>query len=157
MVTYLVPSNTRLRDNQMKRTWKPIAAGAIDIISGVLGGLSSMLLIALSISRISMGWGEFIPIVCFLFIVPLPAAYLSFAGGIFAARRKRWHLALAGAISVFLNLAITCFLPQALSVDWWTGSDQDVAIRFIIVTFIIPVLVGWAPIVFTALSKNEFK
>ncbi len=140
---------------QMRKTWKPIAAGAIDIISGILGGLGITLLITNLIYR-GFSW---IDIETIIFVCFLSIPCLSLAGGISAILRKRWRLALAGAASAFMSLAITCFAPQVImgSEYWWAGYAHKVIPRIVIATFAIPILVGWAPIVLTALSKNEFK
>lgn len=141
----------------MDKTWKPITAGAIDIISSILGCLGIMLMIVLTFPLSRGSIGTLILFYCFLFIIPLPAVCLSFAGGVYAIRRKRWRLALAGAASAFLSLAVTCFSVTFVNPDTLLGSPLEVARNLIILTFTIPMLVGWVPIILTTLSKKEFK
>lgn len=90
-----------------ERTWRPKTAGILSIIAGVIGLISSPLLIAygsIAMLDIAFGnwWGFYLFQVGFLFI---PTGIIAIVGGIFALRRRKWWMALAGSIA-----AIICFL-----------------------------------------------
>jgi len=119
----------------MEKTWKPTAAGVLDIVSGVLSLISIVgwVLFAIGVSKfIEFGGAEaygiaipgFLPgiiwgSVAFLAI----AGILAVVGGVYALQRKNWGLALTGSIFALF--------PQFL--------------------------LGVLAIVFTALAKDEFE
>lgn len=122
----------------MGRTWMPIAAGILNIISGVfvlVGGIVVATLdepVVTAITRYyiySVGPSvELTPLVVTIVIAGLAAALIisgliSISGGICALKRRLWGLALTGAIFTF------SYLPPS----------------------------GILAIIFTALSKREFK
>jgi hypothetical protein len=93
-------------DKQMDKTWKPIAAGILQIIAGglnLIGVLLTGIIILLGkpgLSSISM-WPNIllVPIILIVSIWGI----LAIIGGIYALHRKRWGLALVGSIVSFLN------------------------------------------------------
>ncbi len=103
-----------------ERTRRPKAAGIFSIIAGVIGLISSPLLIAYgSIATLDIAfgnwWGFFLLQVGFLFI---PTGIIAIVGGIFSLRRKKWWIALAGSIAaiicfLFLGIPATIFLAQS--------------------------------------------
>ena len=112
----------------MKRTWMPVAAGILDIISGavrVIGGIIILMLGWLGDGILSLLWFgipgiEFIPY-RFLGIAAAPIlilGILAIVGGIYALQRKTWGLALAGSIcATFLGwfLGVPAIILTALS------------------------------------------
>jgi hypothetical protein len=88
----------------MNRTWKPIAAGVLDIICGTVGFLSNIfVMIVLRWGIHAVGEPLWILLQYVLFVAPFVIGGLALAGGIFATRRKRWILALAGSIAASIN------------------------------------------------------
>lgn len=145
----------------VEKTWKPIAAGLLDIVGGTLGGLGSIIFIVTLISAVSPRMDRASPlsilIIVLLIIVPLATACLALAGGVCAMRRKRWRLAIAGAASVFLNLAIICHLFYLTDPLGWKRHEGLFDLEIIIAIHTIPILIGIAPMVLTALAKKEFE
>jgi len=73
---------------------KPIVGGILSIVSGASFTVAGLLIL-------SANWGEIPPfalvtVLVFLFI----GGIMPIVGGIFALKRKRWKLALAGSIGV---------------------------------------------------------
>ncbi len=103
-----------------ERTWRPKTAGIFSIIAGVIGLISSPLLIAYgSIATLDIAfgnwWGFFLLQVGFLFI---PTGIIAIVGGIFSLRRRKWGLALTGSISaiiclLFLGIPAVIFVIQS--------------------------------------------
>ena len=100
----------------MKSTGKPIAAGILNIIAGVLGIIGAVGMF-IGFSFITNYWKiggvefEFqaLPrftenVILGLAIPSLIIAILALVGGIFAVQRKQWGLALAGSIAAILSL-----------------------------------------------------
>ncbi len=119
-------------ETTVKKTWKPITAGILNIISGALG---AFFVIGLIIAIIAVDTWRFlldvIPPVDLPFVVPLVNTILlvllvlsiietvfPIVGGVFALQRKKWGWALAGSIiailGVFpLGVASTIFVAMA--------------------------------------------
>ena len=123
----------------MKRTWKPAAAGILNIISGVLllmGGITVINLsgtpMAAAIARYytySVGSGAAVTPATIGLILSVAAAVLivlgalALLGGICAVKRRLWGLALAGAISASLSL----FFPGIPALALTTLSKKEFA------------------------------
>ena len=121
----------------MEKTWKPIVAGILDIISGVpsLVGVLAMIITIVVTGSAAMdipgiviprmqAIPAFVPVIVSIIAGALAfIGILAIVGGIFALQRKNWGLALAGSIAAFFP---------------WS-------------------LLGIAAIVLTALSKDEFE
>ena len=120
----------------MEKTWKPVIAGILNIISGAVGLIAVLgLVIAILVTGGCAIPGTenvplFVPSLLTGISVPLAIfSLLSLAGGICAIQRKLWGLALAGSIAaIFASLPLLGGLP-----------------------------VGITATVLTALSKNEFE
>lgn len=120
----------------MEKTWKPTVAGILSIVSGTTGLIAVFgLIIAIGITGgFNISGTEqipnFVPILLTGIAVLLAVlSILSLIGGIYAVQRRKWGLALAGAIcAVFASTPLLGGLP-----------------------------VGIIAIVLTALSKNEFE
>ena len=118
------------------KTGMPIAAGILDIISGVI---SLICFVGLLIGSVAVGWeathfygwyyewyydiGIALGVLIILTVLSLAVGILALLGGIYAVQRKKWGLALAGSIFAIFP------------------------------SFIL----GLAAIILTALSKNEFE
>jgi hypothetical protein len=142
---------------QIKKTWKPIIAGIIDIIGGAyFGFLSLKFIFPFFTGPITSGHSDpetdwfLLPIKILglaLFII-IPAillfvvASLALTGGTFAIKRKAWILALAGSIV----LTLSTFLAPLLQfmINQWR-------------VWIMVILLGPTAIILTALSKKEFE
>lgn len=100
----------------MGKTGSPKTAGILSIIAGVIGLISSPIMIAYGSLAMLEGWGGFYLFQAgFLFII---IGIIAIAGGIFALRRKIWGLALAGSICaiicfLFLGIPATIFVAQS--------------------------------------------
>ena len=118
----------------MKTTWKPVAAGILDITLGILNLFGMFILIGL---LVAFG-GSILAIVRIVELVPLwmsgvaqgvliilaillaVSSSLPLLGGIYAIQRKAWGLALAGSIfAIFpvVPLGILSTVLVALSKD----------------------------------------
>ena len=100
---------------QTQRTWKPTVAGILDIICGTFGLLSNIIiLIVLQLGIYTTVKPPWIPFQYVLLFAPFIINGLALAGGIFAIRRKRWGLALAGSIAAFINPYLFCLGVAAI-------------------------------------------
>jgi uncharacterized membrane protein HdeD (DUF308 family) len=112
----------------MERTWKPTAAGVLTIISGVIGiAIGALILVFIGLmgsadwNSLIQQWGGWMPggipipglpadiwsfigtVVVVVGIVALIIGVIALVGGVNSLRRRRWGLALAGAIlSLFI-------------------------------------------------------
>ncbi len=116
-------------------TWKPIVAGILDIIVGVLYflGFFGVTIAAIVIGSTSywrdyiepeiypMSIGVLVGILIATSVYLLIVGILSLLGGISALQRKRWGLALAGSIAAVLGstwvLGIIALVFTAMSKD----------------------------------------
>jgi len=108
----------------MEKTWKPIVAGILDIISGAVGliavlGLLIAILVTSDVCAIP-GTADvpmFVPSLLTGIAVPLAIfSILSLVGGIYAVQRKMWGLALAGSISaIFASIPLLGGLPVGIT------------------------------------------
>jgi hypothetical protein len=100
--------------------WMPTVAGILSIIAGVIGlGLGGCAAAAGALwgGVLAMfGLGHLGGIFAGLAAIPLICAMVAIAGGIYALKRTKWGLALAGCIcailsyGVFLGIAATVFV-----------------------------------------------
>lgn len=128
-----------------RKTWKPIAAGILCLITGVIDVFLALL---------------FPPNAVF--------GAISIVGGIHALRRRIWGLALAGSIcafigSVILGVVIVLFLlsDQPHIIPFGTTMFQTLAIIFsnsYIIRFIVILgIPGILAIIFVVRGKREFE
>ena len=86
----------------MKKTWKPVAGGICSIVAGAWGILAGGTLGAVGLCVPAMRMD---PELGFLHLFGWPMLVLgimAIIGGVFAIRRQKWGLALAGAICAVL-------------------------------------------------------
>ncbi|MFC1913290.1 hypothetical protein ACFLX7_03770 [Chloroflexota bacterium] len=120
----------------MEKTWKPVVAGILSIVAGVLhlicfvGVIIAIIAIgsgvhlwqyAPEIFPIAIGWVQTILIIVAVFMAI--ASILPLIGGVYSVQRKKWGLALAGSIAAIFGTA----------------------------------LLGTLAVIFTAISKDEFE
>ena len=83
-----------------KRTWKPTTAGILSIIAGVPAiGIAVLIGVAgttMALTRMNMF--PFMPNILVIAIPLLILGILAITGGIFSIQRKKWGLALTGAL-----------------------------------------------------------
>lgn len=130
----------------MKGTWKTVAAGILNLISGVFLLIGGIILVSALVppakatpwadyAAYSMGLSgtpdtsfvtAFIVTLAMVLIIP---GIISILGGICAIKRKIWGMALAGAISTFVYLpplGLSSLVLIALSRRVFTGSQLTV-------------------------------
>jgi hypothetical protein len=110
------------------KTWKPIVAGILDIVSAILACLFAL-------------WGFYV----FIMVVDLEAliigiTYISIAtlaliGGVFTLKRKNWGLVLAASItvcagSIYLLIQISKSLFESPAIFAWLGIPAFILIAF---------------------------
>jgi len=95
----------------MEKTWMPTIAGILDIAAGIVSFIGLIfVLVGVSVLAYTEGIGPsmgipetlILAIAVVFAILAVIADVLAIVGGIFALRRKKWGLALAGSIAAFL-------------------------------------------------------
>ncbi len=112
----------------MEKTWRPTAAGILNIVSGGISLTGVLLLfigltIALPFTSGVLPFNLPLLLIFFITIPNIAIEALTIVGGVFAIQRRKWGWALAGSIAAL----------------------------------IISTPFGIAAIIFTALSKDEFE
>lgn len=125
----LVKAPSNLYNNPgMETTWKPVAAGVLDIILGTLNLLGVFVVVgllvafgggilaAIRIAELMPIWlsGMVHGILIILAILLAVSSALPLIGGIYAIQRKSWGLALAGSIVAILSMAPLGILATVL-------------------------------------------
>jgi len=98
----------------MKKTWKPTVAGILDIVAGSFGLVLGLLVVlgfaAFAIfSRTDSTYLQQLPgaiiasVLITLALVSLIISILALVGGIYALKRKKWGVALAGSIAALFG------------------------------------------------------
>jgi hypothetical protein len=146
----------------MERTWKPTAAGILCIIAGaicVVPGTAVASLLA------SMGVGWLSAIGAPLIILGI----ITIVGGIYALRRRRWGLALAGSICALIGggfgligtLVILVFVALGGSASpslAHPGIFDIILSPWSLIGFIVGfVILGILAIIFVIKGKREFE
>ena len=108
----------------MEKTWKPMVAGILNIVTGAFALLS---VIGLVIAIVVIGSDFFVEpgipdfVTTILWIITIPffvIGVLAIIGGIYSLQRKTWGLALAGAIAstvywFFVGIPTIVFIAQS--------------------------------------------
>ena len=137
----------------MNKTWKPTAAGILDIIGGTIQLLIFVSVLAPTVSgcvshRIygdAVGWA----LTLLVITVPLVVAgIIAIVGGVNALRRQKLGLAYMGSVAAFLPLVLSL---------WAYSTIFDLGREWVLSALLIILFLGIAPIVLTALSRKEFK
>jgi hypothetical protein len=144
---------------ETERTWKPKAAGILCIIAGIID-LTPVVAVAVLSGLWVANFGG-IGVILFAPLIPLLLfGIIQIVGGIYALRRRRWGLALAGAICCtlaglgLLGFYLVLFLIGSIAIWPRTTEISDTMIIGLIVGFVI---FGILPIVFVAKGRREFK
>jgi uncharacterized membrane protein HdeD (DUF308 family) len=89
----------------MDKTWRPIASGIIQIVAGSLFLIGVLLACVISNLSYKPVWSDISSGILFVLIILIFSilGILGIIGGIFALKRKRWRLALAGSIVSVLH------------------------------------------------------
>ena len=100
-----------------RKTWKPTAAGILAIVVGAIGVIEWIAVAVLGI----LAWG-LVPmgslngvggIIAAVVAIEITIGIVAIVGGVFALRRKRWGMALAGSICAFFSFLL---IPLLLNV-----------------------------------------
>jgi len=130
----------------VQRTWKPIAGGILNIITGALSVVFAILIIIAIFTVGHINWTQYVPaeqvqyilpivipiLIAFLVIAVIIAVF-SLLGGIFALQRRKWGWALTGSIIAIIGISTSMF-------TW--GSTT---------------LLGILATIFIAMAKEEFE
>jgi uncharacterized BrkB/YihY/UPF0761 family membrane protein len=135
VVSYSIISVYRERkmEDSGKKTWQPVTAGVLNIITGALNALGAIGMIVAIISVGSLNLTEFVepsdmpfvvPVVQIMLIIVLVIsiifAIFPIVGGAFALQRRRWGWALAGSI-----ISILGFLPLGILATIFVSMAKD--------------------------------
>jgi len=99
------------------KTWKSIAAGILAIVVGALTLVESAFVAVLVVR--DLGWLEVLSalgesgVIAAATTVVIMSAMVAIVGGVFALKRRRWRLALAGSICAIFSVV---FLPILVNV-----------------------------------------
>ena len=99
------------------KTWKTKAAGVLAIVSGVLA-VSQWVTVAV-LEVLALGWlpmgtlAGLGAVVAAAFTIAIATGIVAIVGGVFALKRRRWRLALAGSICAIFSVV---FLPILVNV-----------------------------------------
>jgi hypothetical protein len=152
----------------MERTWKPTAAGILCIIAGTIGLIPFILVAALVVGVSSM-FGDTPSVTSLAAMIPLILfGIMPIVGGIYALRRRRWGVALAGSIVTLLNCVILAIFGIILLIIFPLGyvdnpgahfelSDWTFLGIYIIVGLTIFGILGLLALIFVIRGKREFK
>jgi hypothetical protein len=132
----------------MERTWKPKAAGILCIIVGAVFVVPGIVLL------------PYMWLGAFVIIIP---GIMPIVGGIYALKRRRWRLALAGSVltlpsCVILGIyGIIAFIAGiADNMDVKLDDLTPLVIGFIVGVAILAIL-GILAIIFVNMGKREFE
>ena len=131
----------------MKRTWKPMVAGILDLIIAIPAFVGYLCIGIVGLLENNLG-----AVAGFFLAAPAIAPLI---GGICALRRRIWWLALAGSV-------LPLILRSLIGGVWWTGWPIRSLYYYTnylylgnILNFLVLALVIM-PIILIALSKKEF-
>ncbi len=101
----------------MKKTWKPVTAGILDIIAGAAAlilGFGLMIGGALVgfVTQMPLWLNTLIPVISIPLII---LGLIDIAGGICALMRKVWGLALAGSITTLITSQVIGIISLVLT------------------------------------------
>jgi hypothetical protein len=103
---------------EIKRTWMPVAAGALDIITGVAYLLFVFLFLGCVSFLQNFGDDDFSRSLTIIAAALLPIAIITCVGGIFAMERKIWWMALIGTVVALLP-SVLVLVIRAVSPFWF--------------------------------------
>jgi hypothetical protein len=146
-----------ITEQDTERTWKPTAAGILCIIAGITAVMPAMAVMAIIFSNMFYHGGIPPHPLVIPLILLLVSGIMSIVGGIYALRRRRWRLALAGSICCPLS-NLTLLVGFVAAVGLMAFPDPAGFTILPILLFIVGfVIFGILPIVFVVQGKGEFK
>lgn len=117
----------------MEKTWKPVVAGRLNIVAGVIHliGFVGVIIAIIAISSGPYIWqfapqifpmaiGMALTILIIVAVFTAIVGILPLIGGIFSVQRRQWGLALAGSIAAIFGTAVLGILAvifTAMSTD----------------------------------------
>lgn len=111
----------RLAKATKRKTWRTTSAGILAIVAGAVTAIEYVFVAAVVIPK--LGWLETITvlgesgIVTVALTIVIASAIVAIVGGVFALKRRRWRLALAGCIcAIFSVIAIPVLLNVPLAI-----------------------------------------
>ncbi len=133
----------------MNGTWKPRAAGVIDLILGTIHVLIATLFL--------VGFIHDLVTVLLVLLIISPGV-LSIIGGIFAIKREKWPVAFAGSVSAILCALAIPFVIGAATALTYIGSVADYQLDPVpmIVALCFCELSAVTALAFVLLSRTEF-
>jgi hypothetical protein len=100
---YCVDCGYRMPDGLAPRTWMPKAGGIIAIIIGSFYLALFIPCIVITAVYGGSAWNEFGSLMAGIFILVGPMSIMAIIGGIFAIKRRRWPLAVAGGACAIIS------------------------------------------------------
>lgn len=128
----------------MSKKWMPIVGGTLEILAGF--GMLASAYFFLALMYIETPWPWLLKYFLSLFIPFL--GILSVVGGVFALKRRKWRLALAGAAA-----AIPLPLMALFGLAKWAQHVHNIPELY---SFVLGFLLSVSIIVLLRLSKREF-
>lgn len=126
---------------------KPKTAGILEVIIGILG-MGTGLFVELILVEPFFNSDYFI----FIRIITTIVGVMAIIGGVYAFKRKRWALAITGAIAtIALSVPITWLLIRALS---WIPGISGFLLFCSLFVIIIPAIIATSLII---QSREQFK
>ncbi len=107
----------------MEKTWKPMVAGILDIVTGAFALLSviglAIGIVVIGSEVVGPGVPDFVTTILWILAIPfLIIGVLAIIGGIYSIQRKKWGIALAGTIAstvfwFFVGIPAIVFISQS--------------------------------------------
>jgi hypothetical protein len=107
----------------MEKTWKPMVAGILDIVTGAFALLSVIGLVigivVIGSDVVGPGVPDFVITILWILAIPfLIIGVLAIIGGIYSIQRKKWGMALAGTVATivywfFVGIPAIVFISQS--------------------------------------------
>ena len=135
----------------MNKKWMSILAGILEILAGFWMFASAYYILVLSFIEVPRPWDSPSLDLWLWWMIPFVAVLLgivSLVGGVCALLRRRWRLALVGAIAT-----IPLVLASTLGVGLWAQFKYNITIEYFIWS---PPLLSAAIITIIIRSKREF-
>ena len=141
----------------MQKTWKPTAAGILCIIVGATVVVVSGMMVALGVGPATTSDEPILLVFLIIFGIPsIMLGILPIVGGIYAVRRRRWLLALAGSICALIFGIVTNYIALGTTGAWLLflvpSSSLLAALPFVVFG-----LLGLLALIFVILGKREFE
>jgi hypothetical protein len=140
----------------MERTWKPIAAGILCIIEGAIVVVITGMIVALGIGPAFTSDEPILLMILIFFGIPsIMFGILAIVGGIYALRRRRWALALAGSICALIFGIIANYIVLGMTGAWLSLVPSSELLA--VLPFVVFGLLGMLALIFVILGKREFE